>query len=178
MHGKLITLRPVIDEDSEQYFNWINNKELVLYNANYKPVSRSDHQKWFNDIRNNESTVIFSIISNQTGQLIGSCSLRSISRQHKNAELQIRIGEMEYQNQGLGSEAIDLLVSYGFTKIQLKRIYLYVFADNIRAIKAYEKCGFIAEGTLRKAAYINDKFIDLKIMAVINESVDYENNVS
>ncbi|GGI80037.1 GNAT family N-acetyltransferase [Legionella impletisoli] len=169
MHGKSISLRPIISEDSDQYFKWINNEELVSYNANYKSVSRAEHQTWFDNIQNKKDLVIFSIIFNENGQLIGSCSLRNINRQHKNAELQIRIGEMNYQNRGLGSEAVRLLVDYGFIEMQLKRIYLYVFSENIRAIKAYEKCAFITEGTLRKAAYIKEKFVDLKIMAIINE---------
>ena len=173
MQGKLVVLRPVMQEDSDAYFRWINNKDLVLKNSDYKPVSMLEHQNWFNTIALNPSTAIFSIVDSQTNKLIGSCSLRNINPNHKNAELQIRIGELDYHSRGFGSEAVNLLVNYGFSCLNLKRIYLHVFCNNLKAIKAYQKCLFNMEGILKKAAYINNDFIDVQIMAIINEADNY-----
>ncbi len=169
MHGKHIYLRPLLAEDSDAYFKWINDKELVLKNAQFKPISKSAHEKWFENIVLDNSIIIFSIIANQNHKLIGSCSLRNIDLNHHNAELQIRIGEIDYHGQGFGSEAIHLLIEYGFLKMNLKRIYLHVFSHNIAAIKAYRKCHFKQEGVLKKAAYINGEYIDVIVMAIINE---------
>ena len=169
MRGKLVTLRPIVKEDSDCYFRWINNKALVLKNADYRPISKIEHISWFNSLSLKTNMVIFSIVKNENNKLIGTCSLRNIDLNHKNAELQIRIGEVIYHGQGLGSEAVCLLLKHGFSYLNLKRIYLHVFCNNIRAIKAYEKCGFCLEGVLRKAACIEGKFIDVKVMSIINE---------
>lgn len=169
IHGNQVTLRAPIAEDSDDYFSWINNKALVLKNADYKPVLKEEHDQWFNAIGLNPSIVLFSIVENHQHQLIGSCSLRNINLHHQNAELQIRIGNLNYHGRGFGSEATQLLVNYGFTQLHLKRIYLHVFCTNKRAIRAYEKCRFKTEGLLQKAAFINGEFVDVQIMAIINE---------
>lgn len=170
MYGKQIILRSLLEEDSEHYFRWINDRQLVNHNANYKPVSEFEHEKWFNTVNFSQDTKTFSIVENKHFKLIGSCSLRAINHIHRNAELQIRIGEYDFQNKGLGTEAINLLVDFGFNDLNLKRIYLHVFSDNFPAIRAYEKCDFQYEGLLRKAAFINGKYIDINIMSVINDS--------
>lgn len=169
MRGNLVTIRSLLPEDSDSYFEWINNKALVLKNSDYKPISKTDHEKWFNTITQHQNLAIFSIVANETNKLIGSCSLRNINQHHKNAELQIRIGDFAYHNRGFGSEATTLLVQYGFNVLNLKRIYLHVFCTNHRAIRAYEKCQFILEGILKKAAYIEGAFIDVALMAIIND---------
>ena len=46
------------------------------------------------------------------------------------------------QNKGYGTEALTRSVEYGFGELELRRIYLAVYADNPRAIHVYEKCGF------------------------------------
>lgn len=171
MRGEYITLRAVLKEDNEAYYKWINDKSLVLNNANYKPISEFEHERWFNNINLNKESVIFSIIENSSQQLIGSCSLRNINHIHRNAELQIRIGEYDFQGKGFGTEAINLLVAHGFNDINLIRIYLHVFCNNNRAIKAYEKCNFHTEGLLRKAAYINGEYLDVMLMSIINDSI-------
>lgn len=171
MRGKLVSLRPMIQDDSDRYFKWINNKELVLKNADFKPVSRADHDHWFNTVAEHPNVHTFSIVENQQNQLIGSCSLRNINLHHKNAELQIRIGEMDYHGRGFGTEAVALLVNYGFNELNLKRIYLHVFCHNTAAIRAYEKCQFQSEGVLRQAAFIDGRFIDVKVMALLSDVV-------
>jgi RimJ/RimL family protein N-acetyltransferase len=173
MESKIVTLRPLIEADLPSYFNWINNRELVLYNSNYKPISMLDHLKWFEAVSLQKDISTFSIIENQNNHLIGTCSLRNISLIHKNAELQIRIGEIEYQNKGLGREAINLLIQYAFNDLNLSRVFLHVFSDNLRAVKTYEHCGFEIEGLMRNAAYIDGEYKNINIMAVLKNTPDF-----
>jgi len=100
--------------------------------------------------------------------LVGSCSLRNILQQAKNAELQIRIGVEYYRNKGYGTSAIKLLLQFGFLDLNLKRIYLNVFSNNLAAIKSYEKVGFIKEGLKRKAVFIEGKYLDVLMMSILD----------
>ncbi len=170
MPDNLITLRSPAQEDSENYFKWINDRELVLLNGNYKPVLKKDHEQWFMRTMLNDENKTFSIIANKDNKLIGTCSLRNINPAHKNAELQIRIGDRNYHGRGYGSEAVSKLVDFGFHQLHLKRIYLHVFCHNVRAIKAYQKTNFQIEGIQKKAALINNEFVDVVLMARINEN--------
>jgi RimJ/RimL family protein N-acetyltransferase len=167
MQGQSVMLRSLLKEDSSSYFRWINNRELVLKNSSYRPISEMEHEQWFSTVTLNPNNLTFSIVDKQHNKLIGTCSLRNINSSHQNAELQIRIGELDSQNKGMGSEAVSLLVKHGFNNLNLQRIYLYVFCTNQKAIRAYEKCSFDIEGTLRNAAYINGEFVDMYLMSVL-----------
>lgn len=170
MDNKLVTLRPLRKSDSVLFYKWITNKELVLFNAAYKPISEYDHEKWFDSVMQKRADlVLFVIEDNATNNVIGSCQLMHIDLLHRNAELQIRIGETASHSKGLGSDAVKQLVDFGFKHLNLHRIYLHVFADNERAIKAYSKSGFTIEGSLREAAFINGKYVDVVIMSILNQ---------
>lgn len=163
-----VTLRPLKSSDSALFYDWITDKELLLFNSAYRPVSETDHNEWFESMMRQRSDItLFVIEENVKHEAIGSCQLMHIDMLHRNAELQIRIGSRKSLSRGLGSEAILQLIDYGFNHLNLHRIYLHVFASNERAIKSYLKCGFSIEGTLREAAYINGKYLDIIIMGII-----------
>ena len=73
--------------------------------------------------------------------IMGWCGLDG-TRNHSEPEIFILL-EKEYRNKGYGTEALKRSVEYGFGELELRRIYLAVYADNLRAIHVYEKCGFI-----------------------------------
>lgn len=83
-------------------------------------------------------------------RLIGFTALFMITR-HGSAMLAIGIGEPEYRGKGYGQEALRLVLGYGFRELNLHRIGLNVFAYNEAAIKAYERVGFVREGTRRSS---------------------------
>jgi RimJ/RimL family protein N-acetyltransferase len=157
------------ESDVEPLFEWINNEELVLYNSYFKPVSYEAHLAWFNRVTGDESTRIFGIRLRESDRLIGSCQLHSIHPVYKLAELQIRLGDLGLTSKGLGSEAVSLLLKYGFEELRLNRIFLTVFATNLRAIRAYEKNGFVHEGRMRQAAFLKGQYVDVLIMSILRE---------
>lgn len=164
---KKVYLSALTQQDSLQLFKWINNRELVLFNSFYKPVHEISHIQWFQSIVERKDLIIFGIRLIGSDKLIGSCQLFNIHCVYQSAELQIRIGDVDELSKGFGKEAVHELIEYGFFQLNLHRIYLQVFADNIRAIKAYEKVGFIKEGSHRQAAFINGDYKDIVIMGIL-----------
>jgi RimJ/RimL family protein N-acetyltransferase len=71
------------------------------------------------------------------------------------------------RNRGLGTEAVRLIVGYGFEQLGLHRISLQVYAFNPRARRAYEKAGFVAEGVLREELRYGDEWIDATMMSIL-----------
>jgi len=61
MEGRLVRLAPLRDEDAEPMFEWINDRELVILNAPFKPVSLDEHESWFERIRQTPDVEIFGI---------------------------------------------------------------------------------------------------------------------
>jgi RimJ/RimL family protein N-acetyltransferase len=106
-------------------------------------------------------------VLNSGEQHIGSVSLMNIKPQFQNAELGIVIGDKSQWGQGYGQEAINLLLHYGFTQMNLHRIYLRVDASHTRGIHCYQECGFKEEGRLRDAIYHHGRFEDHFMMSVL-----------
>lgn len=164
MTNKRVRLRPIRDEDSELLYEWINDRELLINNAPYRPTAETDHRNWFQNITKRSDLVLFVIEDLEAARAIGSCQLLNINWVHRSADLQVRIGDPESQNKGLGSEAIAQLIEFGFADLNLHRIALLVFATNVRAIRAYEKNGFVLEGRFREAVYVDGKRVDVLCM--------------
>ena len=160
-----VRLRPVVNSDSEILFRWINNHDLVVFNAPFREVSRPEHDAWFAGIQSRNDIAFFVIEDKERCEVIGSCQLFNIHSVHRSAELQIRIGSTTSQNRGLGSEAVRQLIAHGFSKLDLHRISLHVFANNQRAIHVYEKNKFVREGLLRQAARVDGQWLDVVCMA-------------
>jgi RimJ/RimL family protein N-acetyltransferase len=165
-----IILAPLTQEDSHLMFLWINDHESVSLNSYYMPVHEKSHLQWFDKIQQQTDVIIFGIRRREDNQLIGYCQLRDIHPIHHNAELRIRLGEKGTRNKGYGTDAVRLLVEFGFDNLNLHRIYLTVLANNSAAIHVYEKIGFIREGLLRQAAYIDGIYNDVVLMAILQKS--------
>ena len=133
-----VRLEPLRDEDSDRLFAWINDRELVVLSAPFRPVERAAHDAWFDAVRRRDDTRIFGIRVGD--ELIGSCQLHSIH--DGSAELQIRIGERVAQGRGYGSEAVRLLLRHAYGELGLRQVRLHVLASNERALALYRRAGF------------------------------------
>ena len=172
LRSEHVELTALCDGDRERLFQWINQRPEVILNAGYSPVHERDHVEWFDRIRRRPDVVIFAIRTTADGELIGSCQLLNVDRRHSTAELQIRIGAPDARDRGLGTEAVRLLLVHAFRDLDLERVQLHVFADNARAIRAYEKAGLRREGVLRSAAFIDGRRCDVVVMGILREEAD------
>ena len=160
-------LAPLVAKDGPSLFRWINDRELVHFNAAFHPVHAAHHASWMREIVKRKDTAIFAIRVKRGDRLIGVCQLHSISPVHRNAELQIRIGDARSRGRGYGSEAVRLLLDFAFHDLNLHRVFLHVFSTNKAALKTYEATGFSKEGVFRDAAFVNGRYVDVVVMGVV-----------
>lgn len=165
--GEKVYLRALENEDSQKYYEWINDRDLVQFSGIYRPVPENSHNAWIKNISENTSIIVFSIVRKTDDLLIGTCSLRNIDYVARSAELQIRLGCLDERGKGFGKDSISLLLKHGFDDLNLNRIYLHVFDSNKIAISVYKKSGFVEEGTLRQAQFINGRYVDIKVMSIL-----------
>lgn len=131
--------------DKQYFAKWWRDKNLIaLTSGNFEPISDKQIEKYFCNILNDKVNLHFIITINK--RPIGHISLSK--RRGLWYETQVVIGEKEFWNRGYGPKAIKLIVKKAI-KLNISKIYLEVRPDNIRAIKAYEKSGFI----LKKSVY-------------------------
>lgn len=162
-----VILTPLRPADSEILFQWINARDEVILNAPYRVVHWAAHEGWFADIQRRSDLVLFAIRDRESNELIGSCQLHTIQSVHRSAELQIRIGDTAARGRGRGTDALRLLLRFGFGDLNLHRIYLHVFASNTRARHVYEKLGFRVDGQLRDAAFVDGRYVDIVVMSML-----------
>ncbi|MDZ4368786.1 MAG: GNAT family protein [Afipia sp.] len=165
--GKQIVLTALRRDDAETLFSWINDPATVRFNAPYAPVHEPEHLAWLERVVADPSRIIFCIRDRQSSRLVGVIQLVDLHPIHRSAELIVRIGSDADRGRGLGVEALKLALDFAFRDRNLQRVSLKVFADNARAIRAYEKAGFEREGVLRRAVFIDGQWVDEIIMAVL-----------
>ncbi len=170
--GDRLRLRAIEKNDIDRFISWLNDPQVREGIAIFLPLSRYEEEKWFETTMAKPATehpMVIEIHSGDNWIPIGDCGFFEIDWRNRFGELGIFIGEKEYWNQGYGSEAVKLLLKHGFNTLNLNRIFLRVFEDNKRAIRAYEKTGFVHEGRLRSAQFKDGKYIDVLFMSVLRE---------
>jgi len=100
---------------------------------------------------------------------IGFIGLEDIQWTHGDAVLAVGLGEREYWGRGYGTDALRVMLRYAFTELNLHRVTLDVFEYNPRAIRSYEKVGFVVEGRLRRFLNRDGRRWDLIYMGILRE---------
>jgi len=173
--GGRIRLRAIEREDVKNFFEWVNDPEVTFGLSLYLPMSLTDEERWFDSLANrapNEKPFGIDLRDGDGWRLIGNCTFFDIDALAHSGELGIMIGDKSAWNKGLGTETMGLLLRHGFETLNLNRIMLRVYADNLRAVRTYEKAGFKMEGTLRQAVFKRGNYGDVHIMSVLRREWD------
>ncbi|KZO94639.1 acyl-CoA N-acyltransferase [Calocera viscosa TUFC12733] len=91
-------------------------------------------------------------------------------RQTKNRDASFGISVIpQWWGHGFATEVTEWVTQHAFEQLGLHRISLGFFADNLRAQRVYEKCGFVREGLMRKAFWRDGHWIDEVVMGIVDE---------
>lgn len=167
--GQRIYFRPLELADEPLMRRWINDPRIWQHLTHRPPLNAVREREYIEGLGKNPTDYVFGIVVKDGDRLIGSTGLHQVNHVTRCATFGLMIGEVEYHNRGYGTEATRLAVRYGFRELNLNRIQLSVFADNWRAIRAYQKAGFVHEGCLREAVYRNGRYVDEYRFAILRE---------
>jgi RimJ/RimL family protein N-acetyltransferase len=113
-----------------------------------------------------DTTARFSVVRLADNVLAGAASLWGINFHHRTAHIGLSL-RPDFRNSGLGTDTVRVLCHYGFTIRGLQRIQIDTLADNTAMIKVAGRVGFIHEGTLRHAAWVNGSFVDEVVLGLL-----------
>lgn len=132
---------------------WFNDADVLRNLAMHAPMSDASEAAWFDRMLAAQGTTDyhFVICRLSDARPIGTIGLHGLDLRNGSAEFGIAIGEKTEWNKGQGTDALRAICDFGFGELRLERISLTVYANNERARRAYEKAGFVHEGTLRRA---------------------------
>lgn len=173
LSGKYTILSPMIKDDVETFFEWVNDLQTTKYIMVSTGVPTIDDEyDWFEKSRKDPSKIIFSILDKKSGKLVGNCSLMKIDHVDRKAELGILLGDKDYRKEEYGSEAAALLLDYGFNTMNLHSIYLKMFDYMKENIASFKKLGFREVGVLREARFFDGCYCNTIIMDLLNKEFD------
>lgn len=162
-----IYLRPMTGEDTDRIVAW-RNSEAVRKNFIYQELfTREGHEEWVRSMVNTGRVVQMIICLEQDDSPVGSVYIRDIEPLHRKAEYGIFIGEAQARGRGIGTAAAKLMLKYCFEELKLHRVFLRVYADNVQAVRSYEKAGFAREAYLRDDVFVDGRFRDIVLMGVL-----------
>jgi RimJ/RimL family protein N-acetyltransferase len=167
MIGDTCYLSPLNINDAEKYTEWLNNLELTVNLSIYDSIINTETEKSILEKLSKEHN--YSIVDKKTDELIGSCGFINLDNLNQTAEAGILIGNTEYWNKGFGTEALSLLMDYGFNALNLHNIFIRFYSFNERAIKSYEKIGFKIIGKYREALLRGKKRHDILLMDILHD---------
>ncbi len=170
IYGERIRLRRIERADIPRYVEWLNDPEVRKGITVHLPISQVEEERWFErsqDAPLHERPFAVDIKTPQGWQHIGSTSLFDFDWRARRAEFGILIGDKSVWNQGYGTEITLLMLKHGFETFNLNKVYLKVYDHNRGARRAYEKAGYVLEGTLREEIYQNGQYYDAHMMSVL-----------
>jgi diamine N-acetyltransferase len=171
IRGELVYLRASERSDLHDFVRWLNDDEVMRHLARYAPLSLADEERWFERMLDaqGKTDYHFVLCLLADGRAIGTVALHGIDFVNGTAEFGIAIGEKDQWNKGYGTDALRATCDFGFGQLRLERIGLQVYADNARGRRAYEKGGFVLEGTLRRAHYARGEHHDVHVMSLLRD---------
>jgi len=169
-----IYLRALEISDLDRCHAWHNDGSLYeTLCDHYRFVSRRAEEQWLEQrtaYSSSSNEISLAMCVRETDRHIGNIYLRQINWICRRAELSIFIGDRKERSKGYGQSAVKQLISYSFSDLGLRRVYLGVLSDNPAAIHIYEKCGFKVEGTLRNHDFKQGQWKDEIIMGICAEN--------
>ena len=159
-----LRLRPIEAGDTDNILKWRNSP--AVYNNLYTrdELTREQHLDWLKT--RVETGLCRQYIIEVENLPVGTVFIKNIDRQSQKGEFGIFIGEKQARGKGYASVATQKILETAFSELELNRVYLTVFADNIPGIKAYLKAGFLAEGILKQDFLRPDGFVDIVVMGI------------
>ena len=157
--------------DVPAFFPHWNNYRLRQYLPTPLPSSPDDMKEYIqlaNESFSKRKGFTFGIETLDTKTLVGIVNLVNVSWISHNAEVgTLAIFDAEGWGKGYGSDAMRVLLDMAFSVLNLHSVYLWVAGFNKRAIKFYERIGFVNTGKIREMAYRNGKRYDVVTMDIL-----------
>ncbi len=165
IEGDRVRLRKLEKTDLPLLHRWMNDRDVMAW-ARFSPdhmisfvALEKEYEKELAGEDHDRTT--FVVEERSSGNPIGWGTARTWDRKHVNANVGIGLGEKELWGKGYGSEAVELLLGVVFDQQGWHRAELYTLAENERAIRSAEKCGFRRCGLEHESTFYDGAYHDV-----------------
>jgi RimJ/RimL family protein N-acetyltransferase len=168
--GEQVRLRGVLDDDLPTLARWAMDPGRMTTGSNWvvppsEAAAKEHIAKWSVNDRDDVGFAIETL--GVPPVLVGDIHLMGVRPKDRCATLGIALGR-EHIGCGYGTDAMRIIVGYGFREMGLHRIQLAVAPYNPGAIRVYEKAGFVHEGRFREFVLHDGRWYDGIVMSILD----------
>lgn len=168
--GERIRLRPIEHDDLPRFATWLADPEVRGYLRIMLPRSLEEEHRWYErqlELPDAERHLAVDLGGGKEWEHIGGACFRDFDWRNRSAQIDLFIGEKRLWNQGLGTDVTRTLLGFGFSTLNLHRIWLLVFDHDRRGQRVHEKIGFTLEGRQREADFCEGRYRDVLVYSIL-----------
>lgn len=169
-----LILRPARMTDAEDMYEYSKDPQVarhVLWDAHTSIHQTRAYIRYLIRQYRNAAPGTFVIVIKETGKVVGTIGFMWVQQDNRSAEVGYSLSR-QYWNQGYMSEALRVVLEFGFTRLGLNRIEAQHEMDNPASGRVMQKAGMQHEGTLRQRLYNKGRFVDVELYAMLRS--DFE----
>ena len=166
--GQLI-LRKIEAEDAKDMFEFLSDASVNQFMTHNAFENIVQVQRLINGMQQSfeaKQKILWGIAKNGAKKIIGYCGYQAFDESNIAGEVSFCLAR-EYWGQGIMTDAVRAIVSFGFEKIELNRVEAKSMPENTGSFRVLEKTGFQKEGLIRQGLLKNDVFYDLCLYSIL-----------
>lgn len=162
LQGKHTGLRAVEKTDLPQLMEWRNRPHFRQYFREFLELNSSKQERWFERlVLGDPNTIMFSIVSLETGELLGACGLCYIDWQDRSADFSIYIGKDDlYIDDKYADDAARTMIKYGIEELSLHRFWSEIYDFDEAKVEMFGRLGFTLDGRHRQTHWTHGRWCD------------------
>lgn len=168
MNVERLYIRDTNFEDLKLFAEWEVNPAVTKFftisdGRTYEDIVREHFEREIDKTQKE-----FTICLKENDVAIGRIYISSINDHYDSLDIsRIYIANPETRGKGYGEEALRLALKWAFEEMNVERVTLDHFSDNVIANSLYKKVGFVSEGTMRHCGKKNGEYVDLCLMSML-----------
>ena len=166
-----LIIRPIKLEDKNQIFNYRSDTETNKYQG-WIPKTIDDVETFIGKlpehINQPKTWFQFVLIQKETKTVIGDLGIHFLDKENNQVEIGCTLNK-DFQNKGFAKEAVVKVIDYLFRDLNKHRIITSIDPHNKNAIRLVESIGFRKEAHFVESIFINEKWVDDLIYALIEK---------
>lgn len=176
LEGERVYLRPPEKGDVGNLYRSFYDPVVRRFTGTYRVIPKDAFGSWLENVTKDESRLLLLIVTQEDDRVVGDVELQEIHPVNRSAWIRIALHDEQEFGKGYGTEAMGLMLDYGFGCLNLHRIELEVYDYNHRAIRIYEKLGFRREGVKRDALFYENAYHNVIQMGLL--ATEYRREIS
>lgn len=174
LQGKRIYLREVrLSDVNECYYHWMNDSSITRYlESRFFPNDLESLKEYVIRMQKDPNSLFLAIIMKESERHIGNIKLGPIDWVHRLADVGVLIGDKSFWGKGYATEAIGLVASMAFEKINLHKLTAGYYSENKGSAAAFRNNGFVVEGVRRRHRFCEGDYTDTVVLGLLKEDLN------